>query len=190
MLGRGDVQDVQSTVAGESGVFCRQMLCHAQLEEYRRRIEEVFASHPDSGMFGSLPGAGGKLAPCLLGEIGSDRALYADAQSLQSLSGTAPVNYQSGKLHKVRMRRACNLHLRHAMHLFCDLSRARCAWAMVYYEGPKKRGKTHAQALRCLGQRWLNIIFRLWQDRTQYDGEIHTRNQLKHGSWVLQHKPA
>ena len=35
----------------------------AQLEEYRRRIEALFASHPDSGLFGSLPGAGAKLAP-------------------------------------------------------------------------------------------------------------------------------
>jgi len=161
-----------------------------QLEEYRRRIEAVFASHPDSGMFGSLPGAGAKLAPRLLGEIGSDRALYADAQSLQSMSGTAPVSYQSGKLHKVQMRRACNRHLRHTMHLFSDLSRARCAWARVYYDGLKSRGKTHAQALRSLGQRWLNIIFRMWQTRTAYDAELHTRNQLQHGSWVLQHTPS
>jgi transposase len=162
----------------------------AQLEEYRSRIQEVFDNHPDSGMFGSLPGAGGKLAPRLLGEIGSDRALYADVESLQSISGTAPVNYQSGKLHKVRMRRACNLHLRHTLHLFCDLSRARCTWAMTYYEGLKKRGKTHAQALRCLGQRWLKIIFRMWHSRELYDGELHTRNMLQHGSWVLQNKPA
>lgn len=162
----------------------------AQLVEYRSRIEQVFNSHPDSGLFGSLPGAGGKLAPRLLGEIGSDRALYADAQSLQCVSGTAPVSHQSGKLHKVRMRHACNLHLRHTLHLFCDLSRAQCTWAMVYYEGLKKRGKTHAQALRCLGQRWLKIIFRLWQDRVHYKGELHTRNQIQHGSWVLQNKPA
>jgi len=44
-----------------------------QLDEYRRRIEELFTSHPDSGLFGSLPGAGPKLAPRLLSEVGSDR---------------------------------------------------------------------------------------------------------------------
>lgn len=91
---------------------------------------------------------------------------------------------------QVRMRRACNLHLRHALHLLCDLSRARCTWAMTYYEGLKERGKTHAQALRCLGQRWLKIIFRMWHSRELYDGELHTRNQLQHGSWVFQNKPA
>jgi hypothetical protein len=106
------------------------------------------------------------------------------------MSGTAPVSYQSGKLHKVQMRRACNRHLRHTMRLFSDLSRARCAWAKGYYDGLKSRGKTHAQALRSLGQRWLNIIFRMWQTHTAYDAELHTRNQLQHGSWVLQHTPS
>lgn len=161
----------------------------AQLKEYRARIEELFASHPDSGLFGSLPGAGGKLAPRLLSEMGSDRALYESAQSLQAVSGTAPVSFQSGKLGKVLMRRACNLHLRHTMHLWADLSRARCQWARIYYEGLKARGKSHAQALRSLGQRWLNILWRMWQDRTPYNAELHTRNQLQHGSWVLLNNP-
>lgn len=161
----------------------------AQLEEYRRLIAALFASHPDSGTFGSLPGAGAKLAPRLLAEIGSDRALYESAQSLQCISGTAPVSFQSGKISKVQMRRACNLHLRHTLHLLADLSRAQCGWAKVYYDQVKARGKTHAQALRCLGQRWLNIIYRMWQDRTHYNGELHTKNQLQHGSWVLQITP-
>jgi transposase len=86
-----------------------------QLEEYRRRIEALFASHPDSGLFGSLPGAGPKLAPRLLSEIGSDRALYDDAQGLQCVAGTAPVSFQSGKIKKAQIRRACNRPLRHIM---------------------------------------------------------------------------
>lgn len=60
-----------------------------RLDEYRRRSAALFASHPDSGLFGSLPGAGPKLAPRLLSEIGSDRALYDDAQGLQCVAGTA-----------------------------------------------------------------------------------------------------
>ena len=162
----------------------------AQLEEYRRRIEALFASHPDSGTFGSLPGAGAKLAPRLLSEIGSERTLYSNAQGLQCIAGTAPVNYQSGKIHKVTMRRACNKNLRAAMHLFADKSRAQCAWAATYYRVLRERGKTHAQALRSLGQRWLKIIWKMWQTRTAYDGELHLRNQLAHGSWLLQIKPS
>lgn len=169
---------------------CKQLrVLEAQLQAYRQRIEALFASHPDRGMFGSLPGAGPKLAPRLLSEIGSDRALYQNAQGLQCLAGTAPVSYQSGQLHKVHLRRACNKSLRHAMHLFADKSRAQCAWAATYYDALRERGKSHAQALRCLGQRWLKIIWKMWQTRTAYDGELHLKNQLAHGSWVLQIQP-
>ena len=162
----------------------------AQLQEYRRRIEALFASHPDSGTFGSLPGAGAKLAPRILSEIGSERAQYPDAQGLQCVAGTAPVNYQSGQIHKTTMRKACNKNLRHAMHLFADKSRAQCVWAATYYRALRERGQTHAQALRALGQRWLKIIWKMWQTRTSYDGELHLRNQLAHGSWLLQVKPS
>ena len=47
-----------------------------QLSEYRKRIEELFESHPDHDLFGSLPGAGPKLAPRLLGEIGDYRERF------------------------------------------------------------------------------------------------------------------
>lgn len=161
-------------------------ILQTQLGEYRARIEALFASHPDSGLFGSLPGAGPKLAPRLLGEIGSDRSFYEDAQGLQCMAGTAPVSYQSGKIHQVRLRRACNRALRHTMHLFADKSREQSNWAGTYYESLRQRGKSHAQALRCLGQRWLKIIWKMWQTRQPYDAELHLRNQLAHGSWVLQ----
>jgi hypothetical protein len=156
-----------------------------QLESYRKRIEDLFKSHPDSGLFGSLPGAGAKLAPRLLSEIGSDRALFGEAQSLQCLAGTAPISYQTGKIHKVYMRRHCNKNLRQAVHLFADKSRAQCSWAEIYYKALRDRGKTHAQAVRSLGQRWLNILWKMWQNNTLYDADFHMRNQMAHGSWIL-----
>lgn len=161
-----------------------------QLEAYRAEIEKLFASHPDHDLFGSLPGAGPKIAPRLLGEIGADRARFADPNSLQCLAGTAPVSYQSGQIHKVRLRRHCNKPLRHAVHLWANLSRQSCAWAAVYYDQLRERGKSHACALRCLGQRWLKILWKMWQTSTPYDPETHTRNQLRHGSWVLKIQPS
>jgi len=162
----------------------------AQLEEYRHRIEELFTSHPDSGLFGSLTGAGPKLAPRLLSEVGSDRALYDDSQSLQCVAGTAPVSFQSGKIKKAHIRRGCNRSLRHTMHLFAQRSTEQCAWAKIYYDTLREKGKSHAQALRCLGQRWIKIIWKMWQTRTDYNAELHLKNQTAHGSWVLQIKPA
>ncbi len=165
---------------------CKQLhVLENQLDAYRKRIETLFASHPDSALFGSLPGAGPKLAPRLLGEIGSDRALFEDVKGLQCVAGTAPVSYQSGQVHKVRIRRACNKHLRYAMHLFADQSRVRCTWAAIYYDTLRGRGQTHPQALRNLGQRWLKIIWKMWQTHTAYDAEKRLADQLAHGSWIF-----
>ena len=40
------------------------------LDKFRDQIEKLFAKHPDHDLFGSLPGAGDKLAPRLLAELG------------------------------------------------------------------------------------------------------------------------
>ena len=59
-----------------------------QLGIYRRRIEELFSRHPDHDLFGSLPGAGPKLALRLLSEIGDDRGRFEEGpQALQCLAG-------------------------------------------------------------------------------------------------------
>ena len=47
-------------------------------------------------------------------------------------------------------------------------------------------GKSHAGALPCLGQRWLKILSKMWHTRRCYHPDLHTPNQLKHGSWILQ----
>jgi len=156
-----------------------------QLNEYRERITQLFQEHPDHEFFGSLPGAGGTLAPRLLSECGQDRQRFEDHEALQCYAGTAPVSFQSGQLHVVRFRRACNRDLRAAVHLWADCSRKTCTWAQVYYEHKRQQGKSHACAIRCLGQRWLKILWKLWQTRQPYDEQVHTRNQVRHGSWVL-----
>ena len=156
-----------------------------QLEDYRKEIRRLFNEHPDHDLFGSLPGAGEKLAPRLLSEMGSDRSLFESAQALQCYVGTAPVSFQSGQVHQVYVRFLCNKSFRHAVHLWADLSRKFCSWAQVYYQQLRAKGKTHATALRCLGQRWLKILWRMWQTKTCYNPDLHLANQLKHGSWVL-----
>ena len=156
-----------------------------QLKLYRKRIEKLFEEHDDHNIFDSLPGAGPKIAPRLLSELGEDRNRFEDHQSLQCYGGTAPVSFQSGQLHKVRFRYACNKNLRAAVHLWANLSRQYCCWAQIYYKQKRDEGKSHACALRCLGQRWLKILWKMWQTKTPYDEQLHTRNQIKHGSWIL-----
>jgi transposase len=157
-----------------------------QLDEYRRRIGQLFDNHPDHDCFGSLPAAGAKLAPRLLGEIGNDRARFDSPQSLQCYAGTAPVTKQSGKTRFAVIRRACNKTLRTTLHLWADLSRSQCAWAQAYYQQKKQQGMSHPAALRCLANRWLKILWKMWQTHTPCDQALHTRNQTAHGSWVIQ----
>jgi len=167
--------------------LCR-LLCtlQQQLELYRKQIEALFKNHPDHDLFGSLPGAKDVLGPRLLAAIGSDPNRYScDTQVLQCLAGTAPVRFQSGQIEKVSVRRACDKFLRHTVHLWANCFRRSSVWGQVYYEKKRQEGKSHACALRCLGQRLLKIVFRLITDKQPYDAEKHARNQQKHGSWVL-----
>jgi transposase len=153
-----------------------------ELDHYRGRIETLFASHPDHDLFGSLPGAGPTLAPRLLAELGQDRGRFPTAESLQCLAGTAPVSFISGQIRRVHIRRQCIRPLRHALHLWANCSRFKSVWAQAYYRSLRDRGKSHACALRCLAQRWLEILWKMWQDHTCYDAERHLANLIKHGS--------
>jgi transposase len=160
-----------------------------QLDSYREAIEKLFAEHPDHDLFGSLPGVGEKLGPRLLGSIGTDRERYPDVEGLQCVAGSAPVSFASGQMRRVKIRWHCDRFLRHTVHLWADCSRKTCAWAAAYYSAKRAQGKSHACALRCLAQRWLKILWRMWQSRTPYDEGYHARNQQMHGSWVLQLHP-
>lgn len=155
-----------------------------QIDEYRARIRAAFQAHPDHDIFGSLPGAKDKLAPRLLAELGRQREIFPDAQSLLCYAGVSPVSFQSGQICKARIRWACDHFLRHTVHLWADQSRRRCAWAQAYYQAKRDKGHSHASALRCLGKRWLKLLWRLWQDHRTYNEAVHLQSLRTHGSFV------
>ena len=162
-----------------------------QIDEYRRRIVQAFRAHPDHDIFGGLPGAKAVLAPRLLAELGSVREEYPDADSLMCQAGVSPVSYQSGQVERCRLRRACVKSLRFTVHLWANASRATCAWAQAYYEQKRAERHNHASALRCLGKRWLKILWRLWQSKERYDENKHLRSLERRGAKVWEKiKPA
>ena len=110
---------------------------------------------------------------------------HPDTQALQCLAGTAPISYPSGQIHKVQVRRQCNKVLRHTVHLWDNSFRKSVPWGQTYYEKKRSEGKSHACALRCLGQRLLKILWKMIQTRKPYDADLHAKNQKTHGSWVL-----
>lgn len=157
-----------------------------QLDLYRKEIEALFKDHPDHDLFGSLPGAKKVLAPRLLAAVGVNPDRYGSQEVLQCIAGTAPVSYQSGKIHKVHVRWACDKFVRHTVHLWADCFRKATVWGQAYYQKKRAEGMNHACALRCLGQRLLKILFRMLTTKMPYNAELHAQNQQKHGSWVLQ----
>ena len=97
-----------------------------EIATYDKAIRPLFLSHDDQELWRSLPGAGKRLAPRLLAEWGDDRSRYADANSVQTLAGTAPVPYESGNYAKAHKRFACLKPLRNALHQF--------AWQTTQHE--------------------------------------------------------
>ena len=160
-----------------------------QLKVYRQEIDRLFDRHPDRALFDSLPGAGEKLAPRLLAECAAARHRFDDAEGLECYAGVAPVQFQSGQVTVTRVRRACSKPLRYAVHLWANASRRTSVWADAYYQRKRQQGKSHACALRCLGKRWLRILWRMMDTGKPYDEAYHLRNQIEHGSWVLQPTP-
>ena len=89
-----------------------------QIADYDKEIERLFLMHADSECFQALPGAGKRLAPRMLAEIGDDRTRYAAATSLQALAGTSPVLFQSGTYSKAHRRLGCIKPLRNVLQQF------------------------------------------------------------------------
>jgi transposase len=155
-----------------------------QIAQYRRQITSSFEQHPDHDIFGGLPGSGTKLGPRLLAEIGSIREIFPDAARLLCFAGVSPVSFQSGKIRKSHIRWACNRVLRATVHLWVNETRKTCAWAQAYYQAKREAGHSHASALRCLGKRWLKLLWRLWQDRVCYQESKYLDSLRQHGSFV------
>jgi transposase len=139
-----------------------------QIASYDEEIERLFLSHEDSAVFSSLPGAGKRLAPRLLAEIGDDPNRYESAASLQALGGTSPVLFQSGTYSKPHRRQGCIKPLRNALHSFAWQSTQQEPWARAYYERKRVEGKSHSVAVRALSNIWARIIFAMLQSHTPY----------------------
>lgn len=188
-----ELRVLDATIEAKSAlaVALATLLCtlEKQIQKHRTLITECFRQHPSHALFETLPGAGPKIAPRLLAELSADPTLIHDPNRLQSYAGMTPVSYQSGQVSVVYLRRQCNRFLRATMHLWVDLSRRHCDWAQIYYRSHRSKGQSHACAVRCLGVRWLKILCAMLRNKTPYSGELHARNQLKHGSWVLQLQP-
>jgi len=149
-----------------------------------RLLQARFRQHPDAFIFASLPGAGDFLAPALLAKVGEERARFPTPQSLQALAGTCPVTKRSGKRKVVRFRKACDREFRHIVQQWARASLSQSIWAMAYWKQIRPHCRSNSHALRCLANRWLAVLWKLWQSRQPYDEAYHLhqralRSQLR-----------
>jgi transposase len=139
------------------------------IRDFDAKIAEVMKQHPDAHLFTSLRGAGSALAPRLLCAFGSQRDRWADADSVASFSGIAPITRKSGKSRGVRRRYACPKFLRQTFHEFADRARQYCPWSRARYRLLRDRGMKHNAAIRKIARSWIRILFRVWKTRVPFD---------------------
>jgi hypothetical protein len=160
----------------------------SQIEAYQKRLNDLMDRHPDAFIFRSLPGAGPVTSAWLLGEIGDCRDKFDSASGMQALAGTCPVTVQSGKRRLIKFRVGCCKSFRNAMQQFARHSTRGpngSTWARGYLSDQLERRHSMSRGTRALANRWLAIIFRLWQDRVVYDERIHLRNRAQRGRRVM-----
>ena len=172
----------------DNPAFCRQVAWQAerllsmvlQKKNLIAQVQPLFQQHPDAFIFDSLPGTGKLLAPKLLVMFGDHRKRYPVRTWLPAIAGTAPVTVASGKSRYVKFRRACNHDYRNTAQQFARCSVRKSSWAATYYCQASDRGMSKSHAYRCLANRWLHIIWSLWQHREAYDEAYHLRQVSMH----------
>jgi len=162
-----------------------RILAELLLPQVRRRNEtkahlgRLFEQHPDACIFDSLPGAGDLLAPGLLVKFGDHRDRFLTPASVQALAGTCPVTEWSGKRRIVKFRKGCDKEFRRISQQFAKASATESGWAAAYLHEIRPSCASDSHAYRCLANRWLAIIWKMWQDRKAYDETYHLQQRAR-----------
>jgi transposase len=131
--------------------------------------------HRDAAILLSLPGAGAVVGATMLTEA-TNALARRDYQALRTLSGVAPVTFQTGKQRQggpskptVSMRRGCSARLRNAMHYLAGAAIQHDPRLRAMYVKLRARGHTHSRALRGVADRLLAMLVSMLRNRTLYD---------------------
>lgn len=153
----------------------------AEIEALNGQIEATYKDHPNKELVESLPGIAEVLGPVIASEVGADISRFADLQTLKAYGGTSPVTVQSGKHRDVRIRRACNGHLRRALHLAAQGAIIAAPWARHLYDKLRANDKSYGRALRAVADQLLEMLYVILTKRTPYDEAYHLRMKAIHG---------
>lgn len=147
-----------------------------------KEMKQTFLKHPEAEWWLSFPGTNGPLTPArLLAWVGDDRQRFPTAKTLQAVAGTVPITRRSGKTKIVEFRTACSHPLRSAVDDLARQSVRHSGWARAYFQEQIQRGHSSSRAYRALANRWMKIIWTLWQRREPYDEAVHVANRSRKG---------
>ncbi len=150
-----------------------EALAHVESE-----LDRIIAQHPDRAIFNSLPVHGTFTVAMLLAAFGQDREGAPSWRELAALWGVGPVTKQSGRSRSVKRRRACNhLILQGLLYFAHNTAFTTGCWAAQYYQAKREQGAEHYTTLRCLAQRWVKLLYRLWKDGVPYCEQLHQANR-------------
>ena len=155
------------------------------IKTYDQTIAELALKHDDYDLFSSLPGAGPSLAPRLLVAFGEQRNRFKNAAELQKYSGVAPVTERSGTKHWVHWRWRCPNFVRQTFVEWAAQTINKSYWAGEYYRQQREKGSNHQSALRALAFKWVRIVYRCWQTKTQYDEAMYLKALERRGSPLI-----
>lgn len=174
-------ESVWPTLEKQSAYLAGQLLAlMVQKQAVISQTVNLFKQHPDAAIFASLPGAGDLLGPKLLVMFGDRRSRFPMPSLLPAIAGTCPETIKSGGSRYVRFRQACNRSYRRTAQQFAMCSSRQSVWAAGYFNRAKARGMSDSHAYRCLANRWLHLIWHLWQKRVPYDEAYHMSQVARH----------
>jgi hypothetical protein len=129
----------------------------------------AFHKHPDYDNITSFPGLGDVTGARVLGEIGDDRARFADPRGLKAFAGAAPITRASGRSISITHRRVKNNRLAAAGFVWAFATTPRPGPAKDLYNTRRARGDRHAAALRIVFNRLLGQLWYCLQTNQPYD---------------------
>lgn len=141
------------------------------IKDYEKRLEKASEEVEELRPLEGIKGLGLKSRIGIL--IYFYHREWKDFREAQAAAGMSPATYQSGKFRFVHFRKGC---IKWARDLFTQLAYSTLLyqpWARLYYDRKRKEGKKHYHALRCVGNIWIKILFKLWKDRKTFSHEKH-----------------
>lgn len=130
------------------------------IKTYDKRIETLFDTLPDAGLFKSIPGMGPCMGPRMLAALGDNRDRFNSAEEIQNYAGVAPVTERNGQKSWVHWRWQCAKFVRQTFVEWAAKTVNSLYWARFYYQSQREKGKSHQSAIQALAFKWITIIYR------------------------------